>query len=61
MYTSPTLKNANIKSIIINTIITIQGRFTKSFKKGRWLKASKINKFIILRLSEAMKNAVKHC
>ena len=36
------------------------------FKKGRlitlrWLKALKINKFIILRLSEAMKNEVKHC
>ena len=36
------------------------------FKKGRlmtlrWLKPSKINKFIILRLSEAMKNEVKYC
>ena len=27
MYTSPTLKYANIKSIIINTIITIRLRF----------------------------------
>ena len=27
MYTSPTLTNANIKSIIINTIITIPLRF----------------------------------
>ena len=48
MYTSPTLTNANIKSIIINTIITI--RFRLQFKL--------INKFIILPLLQEMKNEV---
>ena len=50
MYTSPTLTNANIKSIIFNTIITTRHRFS--------LKEKKINKFIMLRLSKAMKNEV---
>ena len=49
-----------MKTIIFNEI---QGRFTKSFIKGRlitlrWLKASKINEFLILRLPEAMKSEV---
>ena len=43
--------------------IEIQARFTESFLNRRlitlrWLKAFKINKFIILRLSEATKNEV---
>ena len=49
-----------MKTIIF---IEIQARFTKSFLKKRpitlcWLKALKINKFVMLRLSEGMKNEV---
>ena len=45
------------------TFIEIQARFTKSFLKRRlinlrWLKALKINEFIMLRLSEEIKNEV---
>ena len=44
--------------------IKTQAHFTKSFKKEttditlRWLKTLKINKFIMLRLPEAMENEV---
>ena len=49
-----------MKTIIF---IAIQARFTKPFLKKRlitlrWLEALTINKFIMLRLSEAMKNEV---
>ena len=49
-----------MKTVILNNI---QARFTKSFLKRTtdnpsMVKSLKINKFIMLRLSEAMKNEV---
>ena len=54
MYTSPTLTNVNIKSIIFNT----KSFLKKTTDNPSMVKVLKINKFKMLGLSEAMDNEV---